>query len=90
MEALSNVSGYSTKDLKSSNRDASISQWRHLGMYAARKKGYTLVEVGKMFNRHFSTVIMAEKKVQQHKSNIKDTLQSLNQHIDNYANGNKI
>ncbi len=90
MEALSNVSGYSTKDLKSSNRDASISQWRHLGMYAARKKGYTLVEVGKMFNRHFSTVIMAEKKVKQHKSNIKDTLQSLNQHIDNYANGNKI
>jgi len=48
-----------------------------------------LVEGGKMFNRHFSTVILAEKKVNQHKSSVKDTLESLNEHIDNYANSNK-
>tara|TARA_R100000664_G_C2759350_1_gene149022 strand:- start:4919 stop:5227 length:309 start_codon:yes stop_codon:yes gene_type:complete len=84
MEALSSVSGYSTKDLKSSNRDASVSQWRHLGMYAARKKGYTLVEVGKMFNRHFSTVIMAEKKVDKHKAKVSGALDSLYKHIEDY------
>ena len=89
LDALSSVSGYSAEDLKSGTRDAAVCQWRHLGMFAARARGYTLVEVGKMFNRHFSTVIMAEKKVKQHKSSVKDTLESLNEHIDNYANSNK-
>tara|TARA_R100000278_G_scaffold121722_1_gene106303 strand:- start:1187 stop:1495 length:309 start_codon:yes stop_codon:yes gene_type:complete len=89
LEALSSVSGYSTKDLKGNTRDAAVCQWRHLGMYAARKKGYTLVEVGKMFNRHFSTVIMAEKKVKQHQKTITEALTMLNKHIDQYENSNQ-
>tara|TARA_R110002051_G_scaffold313659_3_gene389946 strand:+ start:1187 stop:1495 length:309 start_codon:yes stop_codon:yes gene_type:complete len=87
MGALSSVSGYSTKDLKSPTRNASVSQWRHLGMYAARTKGYTLVEVGKMFNRHFSTVIMAEKKVNKHKDKVLGALDSLYKHIEDYEDG---
>tara|TARA_B100000902_G_C26609159_1_gene574213 strand:- start:79 stop:387 length:309 start_codon:yes stop_codon:yes gene_type:complete len=89
LDALSSVSGYTTKELQSSTRDAAICQWRHLGMYAARLKGHTLVEVGKMFNRHFSTVIMAEKKVLEHSDKVEVALQSLNSHIDKYENSNR-
>lgn len=84
IEAISNVSGYSVSELKGPARDASLCQWRHLGMYAARQKGFTLVEVGKLFNRHFSTVIMAEKKVDKFKSNVSDSLDSVEQHINRY------
>mgnify|MGYP003656370124 CR=1 FL=1 len=47
-------------------------------------KGFTLVEVGKLFNRHFSTVIMAEKKVDQYKNTISDSLEAVEQHVKRY------
>tara|TARA_R110000824_G_scaffold41603_1_gene123583 strand:+ start:208 stop:519 length:312 start_codon:yes stop_codon:yes gene_type:complete len=84
IEAISNVSGYSVSELKGPARDAALCQWRHVGMFAARQKGFTLVEVGKLFNRHFSTVIMAEKKVDQYKNTISDSLEAVEQHVKRY------
>ena len=86
IDAVSTVSGYKTEELKGPNRDAALCQWRHLGMYVARQKGFTLVEVGKLFNRHFSTVIMAEKKVGEHKNDITNHLESVDDYIKRYEN----
>tara|TARA_B100000745_G_C20032210_1_gene351452 strand:+ start:80 stop:394 length:315 start_codon:yes stop_codon:yes gene_type:complete len=63
LNAVSHVSGYSTAELTAKGHAHTISQWRQLGIYAARRRGLTLVEAGKVFGRHFTTAIVADRKI---------------------------
>ena len=63
MNALIDVSGFTSEDLASEATGGTIADWRHLGMYVAREYGIPIKTTGEMFGRHFSTVSSAERKV---------------------------
>ena len=63
LNAVSHVSGYSPAELTAKGHTHTVSQWRQLGIYAARRRGLTLAEAGKVFGRHFTTAIVADRKV---------------------------
>lgn len=55
-----------SKNLLVSNfNDREVVEPRHISMYCMNKyQGLTLQEIGKLFNRHHSTIISSNKKVQ--------------------------
>jgi len=63
MNALTDISGFTSEDLASEATGGTIADWRHLGMYVAKEYGIPLKTIGEMFGRHFSTVSSAERKV---------------------------
>jgi len=63
LNAVSHVSGYSPAELTAKGHTHTVSQWRQLGIFVARRRGLTLVEAGKVFGRHFTTAIVADRKV---------------------------
>lgn len=62
LQALSTASGFTPAEL-ASDTGGGLSQWKHLGMFVARERGMTLKQVGGIFNRHYTTVTLAEQKV---------------------------
>ena len=69
LDAVSNVSGFSTDELSTGTNRGTVSDWRHIGMFVAREHGLTLTETGNLFRRHFKTVTSAERRV---RSKLKD------------------
>ena len=63
LNAVSHVSGYSTTELTAKGHTHTVSQWSQLGIFVARRRGLTLAEAGKVFGRHFTTAIVADRKV---------------------------
>ena len=82
IDAVADVSGYSPDELRGRARGAALAQWRHVGMHAARERGMTLLAAGDIFNRHFTTAIMAYNKVEDHRNDIEDILKEVHDHID--------
>ena len=63
LNALTDVSGFTSEDLSSNMSGGTITDWRHLGMYVSKEYGIPLKVIGEMFGRHFSTVSSAERKI---------------------------
>tara|TARA_R100000353_G_scaffold144999_1_gene103940 strand:- start:1048 stop:1353 length:306 start_codon:yes stop_codon:yes gene_type:complete len=63
LNAITELSGFTSEDLSSDVSGGTIADWRHLGMYIAKEYGIPLKTIGAMFGRHFSTVSSAERKV---------------------------
>ncbi len=83
LDAISDVSGYSPEELRGRERGATLAQWRHVGMHVARERGMTLIAAGEIFNRHFTTAIMAYNKVEENRDDIEGILKEVHEHIDN-------
>ena len=63
LDAVSNVSGFTTDELSTGTNRGTVSNWRHIGMFVAREHGLTLTEAGDLFGRHYTTVTSAERRV---------------------------
>lgn len=64
IEEASRIYGISVEDIKSSKRSKEISTPRHIAVYVIRKiTNLSVVEIGKLFNRDYSTVIASINKI---------------------------
>tara|TARA_R100001440_G_scaffold868_1_gene2899 strand:- start:25700 stop:26005 length:306 start_codon:yes stop_codon:yes gene_type:complete len=63
IDVITELSGFSSDDLSSQETSGSVADWRHIAMYVAKENGIPIKKIGEMFNRHFSTVSAAERKV---------------------------
>ena len=84
LEAVSEVSGFTSSELSTGTNRGTVSDWRHIGMFVAREHGLTLSESGQLFGRHFTTATAAERRV---RAKLKDELvrsaiERVNKHIE--------
>ena len=63
MHEFFNVCPYSFDELRKSNRQQHVMQWRQVGMFWCTLTGLSLTEVGNQFNRDHATVIHAQKMI---------------------------
>ena len=83
MKAVTDVSGYSAEELRSSKQH-SITSWAHLGIYVANQSGLTIEDASALFGRHFATGHACIKKVKHNfedvEADIKDIIASKMKH----------
>ena len=64
LEQVSEQSGHSIERILSKRRFANITRARHCAMWAMRQQGMSFPAIGRVFNRHHTSVMHACSKVE--------------------------